>query len=479
MSVKSQISIFIALILSVSVGAQNITRSPYSNFGLGEILYSDFVHHTSAGFTSSTIRSNGDFSMINAASVSSLDYTGFQFGVKGDYARQYAGTAKNDVFSGSFGYFAMGFKVMNHSVKWSKDTAKSKIKSPFRWGMGIGVAPQTSLGYNFVVGNTDTVNNLKTKVVYSGTGGLTSIKWNNGFQIGNHISLGPQISYIFGQVGNESFAQVINDTVEHFGVSDKHLGFYSGTQAGMGMTYAFNINLKKKNQIDANGKTYVKKHTLENILAFTILGAAKLKVESSQIATRLRYSVGYEGWLVYDTILNTALTKSQATLPGGFTAGYSLKNNDKYRLAFEYRKEFWSKFKNSQSTGTLLDRTHYSVGISFNPDQKPRSTFNRKEKSPISFRLGYRYVQTPYSFKLQNGSDFRINENSIVLGLGIPIKSIAYSDNGSVKLVSTVNLSFEYVTRGNSGNGLVLERYFKVGVGANLSDLWFRKSKID
>lgn len=62
----------------------------------------------------------------------------------------------------------------------------------------------------------------------------------------------------------------------------------------------------------------------------------------------------------------------------------------------------------------------------------------------------------------------------VTFGGGIPIKRYnMYSSQ-----FNTINLSFEYGRRGN-GQSPYTERYFRVGLGLSLSDVWFIKRQYD
>jgi len=52
-------------------------------------------------------------------------------------------------------------------------------------------------------------------------------------------------------------------------------------------------------------------------------------------------------------------------------------------------------------------------------------------------------------------------------GLGLPVGN------------SSINLGFEFGKKGTTSNGLIEENYFNLSVGLSLSDIWFKKRKID
>jgi hypothetical protein len=54
------------------------------------------------------------------------------------------------------------------------------------------------------------------------------------------------------------------------------------------------------------------------------------------------------------------------------------------------------------------------------------------------------------------------------------VKSVRIVEE-KVAIVSTINITLEYIKRGSTG--LIQEDYFKIGLGLNLNDKWFTKRK--
>jgi hypothetical protein len=63
-------------------------------------------------------------------------------------------------------------------------------------------------------------------------------------------------------------------------------------------------------------------------------------------------------------------------------------------------------------------------------------------------------------------------------GMGLPVWS--FKDPGRFRRTqySNLNLSFEYIKRGNNDNRLK-ENTFRISAGFNFSDWWFSKRKYD
>jgi hypothetical protein len=63
----------------------------------------------------------------------------------------------------------------------------------------------------------------------------------------------------------------------------------------------------------------------------------------------------------------------------------------------------------------------------------------------------------------------------VSFGLGLPIVNYNRLASGQF---SRINLGFEYNKRGNNDN-LLRDDVFRVSVGLNLSDVWFRKPRYE
>jgi hypothetical protein len=88
--------------------------------------------------------------------------------------------------------------------------------------------------------------------------------------------------------------------------------------------------------------------------------------------------------------------------------------------------------------------------------------------SRVSYRFGFTY-----------GTDYiKVQEKlplfGATFGLALPIRSSRLAPNQ----YNAVNLSFEFLKRGNSDN-VLKENMFRLSAGFNFTDLWFIKRKYE
>ena len=86
-------------------------------------------------------------------------------------------------------------------------------------------------------------------------------------------------------------------------------------------------------------------------------------------------------------------------------------------------------------------------------------------------------VLASYQDMYYNFNGTQLNELGISFGLGIPVVKSIRIDGEKTAIVSRINLSAEYISRGTVSSGLIQEDYINFGIGLNLNDKWFTKRK--
>ena len=191
---RSIIFFFIGLVISVSAFAQPKVNSPYSRFGLGDILDQRFAVLQTTGFTNAY----HDFyhlNLHNPASLGHLTATSFEVGLYLQQSNWQTSVDENTSWSGNLSYLALGFP-MNNPINQVLDR---EIKQ-FNWGMAFNLQPYTIVGYD-VETEGDITNIGSTTTRFRGTGGTYRLQWANGFKY-KQFSAGLNLGYIFGSIEN-------------------------------------------------------------------------------------------------------------------------------------------------------------------------------------------------------------------------------------------------------------------------------------
>jgi hypothetical protein len=141
-------------------------------------------------------------------------------------------------------------------------------------------------------------------------------------------------------------------------------------------------------------------------------------------------------------------------------------------VALDWRTQMWSQYKGLNASQALRDRNDYSVSLFINP-MDLKAPNEKKMKVPI--RLSYGFSES--QINVQQGTDvYGLQEQRYGIGFGIPIIR-RYFDN--TVLTNIVQINVQYMTRAAAGGDFPREQFITVGVGVQLSDIWFAKRKYD
>lgn len=440
---------FFALTHAQSSG-QNFTLSPFSNFGIGEMLNSNTFQ---AGANSQTFTGAYSYSLKNPATLANLKYAVFDFGFNGRMGTIESGNEKLDFRGGTFSYGALAFKVMHRNIskiKINPATGEKKrtVKS-FSWNSAFSFSPVSSVGFKYLL---EKDLPLPTRTAHSGNGGLNAVEWHNGFQIFKHIRLGYSIGYNFGQFSDIATFSIKDSNV--LDIEDNRTVFYRGVSQKVGFLYQF--------------KTDSIKHTFG--ASFSVFNGMNASY------TQLTQTIGYNSFgaaLYVDTINNINQPYRNFVLPSGWGLGYSVQFKRLLSVALDYRVQNWKKAEMFfQPSQPKFDRSDFGVAITLFPEDEKLSS-EKRMKPPI--RFGYTQSNTQNSY-LANATLKQIKEQSVYFGFGIPITR-KYFNNSSIR--SIINVNLQALQRGTNANGVALERYLILGIGFNLGDIWFYKRQYE
>ena len=115
----------------LNVAAQNMTSSPVSMFGLGELSTGEGGIYSGLGGVGIALRGENVINSANPASLTGLlpQYFFFDLGVSGSYLKYSQSGASNHSLNGNLNNLAVGFRI-----------------AP-RWYGAIFMAPVSSVGY--------------------------------------------------------------------------------------------------------------------------------------------------------------------------------------------------------------------------------------------------------------------------------------------------------------------------------------------
>lgn len=435
-------------VLSGQSSGQNYTTSPYSNFGLGEILNQNFIH---AGAQSQTWSGAYSYSLLNPATLGNIKYTTFDFGLSYRNGYIQSGSEKQSFNGGSLNYLSLAFQTWHKEVK-HRDTLngvpKVKVK-PFSVNTAINLYPSTSVGYNYTF---ESLTPYKTSTAHSGKGGINAFELSNSLRLGNHISLGYSIGNLFGQMSDKSLFSAPDSTQFNI-VEDEKVINIRGWQQTAGAMFNFSFD-----------STYHR-------FGFSYRWHGGMRAQTERLTRTLEVS-NFQVYIV-DTIVNISSGYQKFNMPTSFGAGYYFQYRRNFGVGIDYRKQMWGNYSAFfSSNAKLTNRTDYGLAFTLYPEDEKNPT-QKRMKPPI--RFGGRYSITQNALTSDNKT-VQIAEQSAYIGFGIPFTR-KYFDSRVLR--SIIHVQLDYLQRGKNSVGLAREQYLVVSLGLNLGDVWFQRRKFD
>lgn len=403
--------------------AQNGTISPYSYFGIGDLRNGNVVENQMMG----GISMYGDsihMNLSNPAAYSKLKLTVYTAGISRKEYRLKDFTEQQSASVTNLDYLAIGFPVGK------------------RAGVGFGLMPFTSVGYNFTRQSTNSNQQTVTNG-FTGEGGLNRVFISLGFEPIKNLSLGVTANLNFGTL-RYSRVQSVEDV--QLGTKDDRESRING--------YDFNYALNYT-------PTIKKKYTLYT--SVLINAQANLASKNTELLGSFSLIDGSDVEVIDVDLDAINLRNTELKIPTRTTLGLGFGENKKWFLGGEYSFQKFSGFRNDflgLDNITYNDASNFAFGGYFIPDYRSLSGYHKR----ITYRAGFRYNVT--GMQVNNKE---INDFGITFGFGLPL-----SNN-----FSNVNLGFELGRRGTTDANLVEENYLKINIGLSLNDKWFVKRKIN
>lgn len=414
------------LLTGFSVSAQTTTSSPYSQFGLGDLKYPILPQQRAIGGLGAGIRQPGAYAninFVNPASYSAIRITTFDIG--GTIGLRQL--SRNDISEtgGNASFSHIGFAASTGR--------KSAIVA--------GLVPYSELGYSYRVPGTIDTNNVS--YVYSGDGGLSKALIGYGFQIGKHLSVGANLGYVFGKLGQFRTAEF-----EDFSALNTRLERNSSIS---GFTYDYGVQFTSA----LSGKTRL-------TLGYSGNSGSKINSVSSNLSTTWRYTAINQESGPLDTLSYSENERIKVDMPLTHTVGFVLENTNHWLVGADVNLGEWSSFASGNTNGGLNDSFGVGVGGQFTPDPTAVNYFK-----VVDYRLGIRYDKTPVRV-----ANTDITQTALTLGFGFPLPANRTS-------FYKINFSTELGQRGTLDNNLIRERFVNFHIGFTLNDQRVLRAKYD
>ena len=403
-------------------------NSPYSRYGLGDVLPSQNILNRSMGGLSVPYYDLQSVNFINPASYAYLRVTTLDIGV--DYtSRTIRSTDPPDKFNSKYlipSYIQLGLP----------------LKKKGFWGMNIGLRPVTRINYN--ISTRTRVSGIDSVLYnYEGNGGSYQAYLGTGF--GNKkLSVGLNAGYMFGNKEYSTKVIFLNDTIQYKNTNSSDSTRFGGLFVNVGVMYRAELSRNTYLRIGANGNY---QYTLD----------AKRSV------TRSTFDFNSNaGIVVIDSIYKVVDEKGEIKYPASFGFGFMLEKEDKWMWGAEFNSSLWSNYRYYGEPDLLRNTWTVRAGGQYIPNINSKSYWSR-----VLYRAGFSF-----------GPDYvdvgqKLNQYLFSFGAGLPVRRSFYTNQ-----YTTINTTFEIGGRGNKNNS-VRENIFKVSIGFNLSDIWFNPRKYE
>ncbi|HMU44961.1 MAG TPA: hypothetical protein PKC72_01275 [Chitinophagaceae bacterium] len=455
---------FLVLFSCAFLPAFSQDNSPYSRFGIGDLVPPTNVINRGLGGISAGY---SDYLSINFNNPAS--YSAFEAGLEKKSKKLVTGRAILDV--------GMNFenRTLKDQAKTGKFTASNALFSyvqvgvPLRknWGLSFGLRPISRISYK-IIRNERLYNPLppygpidSAITQFQGDGGAYLASIGTGFKVFQkekkynlmeRLSLGVNAGYLFGRKDYTSRRTLINDTVQYEAANYETKTNFSGLYFTTGIQYQVPLNEEKRIML--------------NLGAF---GNWSQTVNARR--DQLRETFIYDeniGYARLDSVSDMKDVKGKVVMPSSYTFGfvvqkYTVPNKQGgWLFGADFEMQNWDQYRIYGQTDSVKNKWEFRAGAQFNPIPK------RNYFSYVSYRFGFfagsDYIKVGQKLPVMGGS----------FGLGLPLVNKGRQSNQ----FTVINLCFEYSKRGNNDN-LLKENMFRLSLGFSLSDIWFIKRKYD
>ena len=420
----------IAYVTAFGIYAQNGTVSPYSFFGIGDLTSTSTVENQMMGgigvYADSIHINLNNPAAYGELGLDIMDKVGLVTYTAGASSKQFqlkTFTAEERSTITTLDYLALGFSLGKGL------------------GMGFGIMPYSSVGYNLVDSRANSGGDVVN--VYSGEGGLNRVFYSIGYEIFDDVTIGATVNYNYGTLDSERLQQV--EDIQ-FGTFDRR----NSRVNGFDFNYALNYTPIIKDTYRLH--TSVRVNTQGNLVSDNDRKIGSFSVASGVNIEEIDVNLDAQN-----------LRNTELKIPTTTTVGLGYGKDFKWFVGAEYSFQAMSSFENpflGVESVNYKDASSIALGAFITPDHTSFTSYLKR----VTYRAGLRLDKTGMIV-----NDVDINNFGITFGLGLPMG----------RSFSNINLGFELGRRGTTKANLVEESYFKINVGLSLNDRWFQKRKIN
>jgi len=456
---RSAFSLFLTA-FCIPVFAQD--NSPYSRYGLGDLVPNTNVNSRAMGGVSAGYV---DYFSINYSNPAA--FANFQ-------ARRQVSSKKLE--SGR-AIFDAGVQIDSRTLREPNSVGRFNASNmlfshimvgvPLRpnWGLSFGLRPVSRISYKIsrFARLTDPNTGLpidSSHTLNEGDGGTYLVSAGTGYKIRfsdrHFLNLGISGGYMFGKKDYSNRLSILNDSISYNAGNFQTKTTFGNIHVDLGLQY-----------------TAILKRTDKQEIALTLgaFGNTQQKLNASQDVIRETYVYDETtGYVRLDSAYEQRDIKGKIIYPKNITAGFVLEKNSTDRskpswlIGVDVVQQQWADYRfYGEKDPTLRNKKELRVGGQIRP------VFKNNYFSNVTYRAGF-FVGTDY---IQ--VDKKLPLFGVTAGFDLPVRKFSRQ---AMYQETKVNISLEYIRRGNNDN-LLKENMFRISAGFALSDLWFIKRKFD
>ena len=394
-------------------GSPNNSNSPYTRYGFGQLANQGSGNSQAMGGVAYAIRDHSQVNFANPASYTAVDSLTFIFdgGVSFQNTNFSNGSLKMNAKNSSFDYVCMQFRA----AKWA--------------GISLGLLPFSNVGYSMSEARSiHGADNKNMLVSHWGDGGLHQLYLGAGFKILKNLSVGANISYLWGDVKHSRMETFPTDASQ-FEWKDVFNATISSYKLDIGAQYTHTFG--KKHEVTV-GAVYSPGHKMNT--------SATVTTTNSTVQVR-------------DSI-------AENELPTTLGAGVAYTYDGRLTVSADVTYQNWSDVKYMNHKNSLCDYGRVSLGAEFTPNP-----YGRNYLAHVKYRLGAYYSEPYYKVDGERAA----KEYGLTAGFGLPIP----------RTRSVLSLSAQYVRTDGSNPRFLNENTFRVCIGVTFNERWFFKRKVD
>lgn len=415
-------------------------NSPYSRYGMGDILPNQNIVNRGMGGVAAGHNDILSLNFVNPASLGTLGNTIFDMGAEVDI-RNLKSNISPDKFQSVntiISYLQLGVPLATEKMR----------KKSILWGLSFGLRPITRIDYKIEektrLSGIDSLNTL-----YEGNGGITQANISTGVRIKN-FSIGVSTGYTFGFKDYSTQINPVNDSVAYLNSNTSTKTRFGGAFLNTGVQYDFKLRdtalLRVGAYVNLSQNLSARREHLNQTIAFDGNG-------SFNTIDTVSYSTDEPGKVKLPMVYGMGFTYSKNQLL--FGADFEMTNWNDYRFYGEK---------------DLVENSYVvRAGAQYFPAKS--NTPISKYWSWVKYRAGVYYGKE----YVKLGGEQRPNY-AVTLGAGLPLTSLQRSFDESRPVV-VLNTAIEVGARGNKQSQGIRESFARISIGLSMNARWFIKRK--